>query len=82
MSKPKPAEKMAYEEAYEELETIVEQLQSGELPLEKSLSLFERGQALAARCSTLLERAELKLRQLAPEESGAVHEIDFELDES
>jgi exodeoxyribonuclease VII small subunit len=82
MSKPKPADKLAYEEAYEELEAIVEQLQSGELPLEESLALFERGQALAARCSTLLEEAEIKLRQLVPDEAGGYDETEFELDEN
>ena len=81
MAKRKSPEKMAYEEAFEELEGIVEQLHSGELPLEKSLSLFERGQALAARCSELLDQAELKLRQLVPDETQGYIETDTELDD-
>ncbi len=77
-SKVQPVEQLRYEEAYEELDSIVEQLESGDLPLEESLALFERGQLLAARCSELLEAAELKLRQLAPGESGKLVESDFE----
>ena len=80
MSKPKPPEKLGYEQAYEELEVIVEQLESGNLPLEDALSLFERGQGLAARCSNLLEQAELKLRQLVPDDEGGYREIDLDFE--
>jgi exodeoxyribonuclease VII small subunit len=81
MSKVKPAEKLNYEDAFEELEALVERLESGDLPLEESLALFERGQALAARCSELLEQAELKLRQLVQDDSGGYVETDFEVEE-
>jgi exodeoxyribonuclease VII small subunit len=81
MNKVKPAEKLNYEDAFEELEALVERLESGDLPLEESLALFERGQALAARCSELLEQAELKLRQLVPDDSGGYVETDFEVEE-
>lgn len=77
-AQPRPPEELSYEEAFEELRAIVERLESGELPLEESLALFERGQALAARCGELLEKAELKLRALAPDESGELVETDFE----
>lgn len=81
MSKAKPPEKLNYEQAFEELEALVERLESGELALEESLALFERGQALSARCSELLEQAELKLRQLVPNDSGGYVETDFEVEE-
>ena len=81
MSKPKPPEKLNYEQAFEELEALVERLESGELALEESLALFERGQALSARCSELLEQAELKLRELVPDDSGGYVETDFEVEE-
>jgi exodeoxyribonuclease VII small subunit len=55
---------LTFEAAFAELEAIVEQLEAGQLPLEESLTLFERGQALAARCGHLLENAELKVKQL------------------
>ncbi len=64
MAKAKSPDEMSFEEAFEELSTLVGKLESGDLELEESLGLFERGQALADRCSQLLEEAELSLRQL------------------
>lgn len=78
MVKQKPVEELNYEQAYEELEGLVDQLESGELALEQALELFERGQALAKRCGELLEGAELRLRQLMEEESGDFVEVDFD----
>jgi len=60
----KKVEGMSYEAAFKELEEIVAALEAEGNPLEESLSLYERGQALAAHCATLLEKAELKVRQL------------------
>jgi exodeoxyribonuclease VII small subunit len=64
----KPVEKLTYEEAYAELQSIVEVLESGQKPLEEAMAQFERGQALVKRCADLLDRAELKVRQLSGEE--------------
>jgi exodeoxyribonuclease VII small subunit len=62
-------EELTYEEALVELEGIVAALEgdASQNPLEESLKLFERGQALVARCGVLLEAAELKVKQLAGE---------------
>lgn len=60
----KPIEALTYEEAFAELETIVAALESGERPLEESMTLFERGQALSKRCIELLDKAELKVQAL------------------
>ena len=60
-------ENLTFEQAFAELEETVRKLEAGGLPLEESLSLFERGQALAAHCGTQLDQAELKVQQLAPE---------------
>ena len=60
-------EDMTFEEAFGELERIVSRLESGQLTLEESLRLFERGQALAAACSRKLDEAELKIDQITPE---------------
>ena len=82
MANKKPVEELNYEEAYEELTELVDQLESGELDLEQSLKLFERGQALAKRCADLLENAELRVRQLIEDSSGDMVEIDLDsLDE-
>ena len=78
MSKPKAPDQLDFEQAFEELQALVRQLEQGELPLEDSLRLFERGQALAARCNRLLDKAELRLRKLAPDETGGYLEEDFQ----
>jgi exodeoxyribonuclease VII small subunit len=79
-AKAKDPQDLTYEQAFEELESLVEQLESGELKLEDSLAVFERGQALAARCSHLLEKAQLRLTQLVPTEDGGMSAEDLELD--
>jgi exodeoxyribonuclease VII small subunit len=53
--------KLTYEQARAELQSIVETLESGGLPLEESLSLWERGEALAGVCQTWLDGAKAKL---------------------
>jgi exodeoxyribonuclease VII small subunit len=77
-SSPKPVEELMYEEAFAELETIVNALEedSPQNPLAEAMSLFERGQALVKRCSELLDGAELKVRQLSGSELS-----DFEIEE-
>ncbi len=79
MPKKKAVDKMSYEEAFKELQSVVETMEGGELPLKDSLAHFERGQALSARCSELLEEAQLRLRQLTENESGELIETDLEL---
>jgi len=60
----KKIEELSYEAAFTELETIVAALEGESRPLNESISLYERGQALSKHCATLLEKAELKVRQL------------------
>ena len=64
----KLVEELTYEEALAELEEIVSALESERNQLEDSIKLFERGQALAARCGVLLEAAELKVKQVVGED--------------
>ena len=61
----KPVMELTYEEALAELEEIVAALEEEQNQLDDAIKLFERGQALAARCSVLLEAAELKVKQVA-----------------
>ena len=56
---------LTFEQAYERLEGIVARLESGELSLEESVALYEQGQALARLCGDLLDRAELRVQQIA-----------------
>jgi len=62
--KPQPIEGLTFEQAFKELEEHVQLLESGDLPLEESMALFERGQALTAYCAKLLDAAELKIEQI------------------
>jgi exodeoxyribonuclease VII small subunit len=62
---------LTFEQAFSELETLVQELEGGELELERALALFERGMALAAHCNDRLDTAELRLRQLAPHADAA-----------
>ncbi|NCP85854.1 MAG: exodeoxyribonuclease VII small subunit [Anaerolineae bacterium CG_4_9_14_3_um_filter_57_17] len=59
---PKKIENLTYEQAFAELEEIVAALEEESRPLDESLALYERGQALAMRCAALLEAAELKVK--------------------
>ncbi len=65
MSTQKEVTKLSYEQAYEELQSIVALLDDGHQSLEDTLKLFERGQALAGHCENLLHQAQLKMRQVA-----------------
>jgi exodeoxyribonuclease VII small subunit len=64
MAKQKPVTDLSFEEASTELEAIVATLENEQKSLEDSMALFERGQALIKHCSCLLEKAELKVKQL------------------
>lgn len=57
-------EALSFEDALLELEQTVAELESGNLTLEASLHLFERGRRLAAHCGILLDQAQLRIEQL------------------
>jgi exodeoxyribonuclease VII small subunit len=63
-AKLQPIESLTFEQAFAELEESVRTLEKGDLPLEESLALFERGQQLAAYCGKMLDSAELKIEQV------------------
>jgi len=67
---------LAFETALAELEQIVSKLEAGELTLEASLALFERGQELAEYCNNLLDQASLRVEQLT--EDGEIVEMKIE----
>jgi exodeoxyribonuclease VII small subunit len=61
---------MSFEAALRELETIVARLEQGEVDLEDSIALYERGQALKAHCEAKLKSAEGRLEKLMLGASG------------
>lgn len=56
--------KLGYEAAFQQLEDLVAQLESGEKSLAESVALYERGRQLSAHCQSLLEDAQLRIRQV------------------
>jgi exodeoxyribonuclease VII small subunit len=60
---PPPGD-LSFDDALAELQRTIAELESGNLPLERTLALHERGAALLERCETLLRSAELRMRQL------------------
>lgn len=62
------AKRVNLEKAMGELEDIVEQLETGDLPLDKSLQQFERGVKLSRECQSALEKAEQKVALLMGDE--------------
>jgi exodeoxyribonuclease VII small subunit len=69
-----------FEDALQRLEQIVDQLETGELPLDESLTVFEEGVVLARRCAKYLEEAEKRIELLTKDESGLLKAEPFEWD--
>jgi exodeoxyribonuclease VII small subunit len=62
--------KLSFERAIEELETIVKRLEDGKVPLEESVTIYERGEALKRRCEELLRQAEARVEKITTDASG------------
>jgi exodeoxyribonuclease VII small subunit len=67
-----------FEDAMAQLEKIVQELESGDLELEKALKRFEEGVRLSKFCFDKLEETEKKITLLSTDSSGAPREADFE----
>jgi exodeoxyribonuclease VII small subunit len=65
-----PVRDMSFEAALKELETIVSRLEQGEVDLEDSIALYERGQALKTDCETKLKSAESRLEKIVQGAAG------------
>ena len=64
--------KLSFERAIEELELIVKRLEDGKVPLEESVAIYERGEALKRRCEELLRQAEARVDKITTDASGQV----------
>ena len=62
-----PKREPSFEDAYRQLETIVQKLEAGSLPLEESIALYEEGMRLAQLCNKQLDTAELRVTQITAE---------------
>jgi len=66
----RPLDALSYEQARDELVEVVRRLETGGATLEESLALWERGEALAARCRAVLDGARTRLAAAQPEPEG------------
>ena len=71
-----------FEQSLKQLEDIVKELETGDLPLEKALKRFEEGMALSKHCSHILDETEKKVSQLIQNNEGLTSEQDFGEDET
>ena len=72
---PKSKDKSeSFENLFSELESTVAKLEAGDLSLDESLALFQRGMELAKKCGAMLDTAELRIKQLVPQGGQVVME--------
>ncbi len=64
---------LSFEDALKQLETIVRELEQGNVPLERSIEMYERGAVLRAHCDTLLKAAEAKVEKIQLAQDGSAN---------
>ena len=62
--------KLSFEKALAELEQIVQRLERGDVPLEESVAIYERGESLKRRCEELLRQAEARVEKITLDAAG------------
>ena len=67
---PDDVKALSFEAALEQLEQIVQKLESGRAPLAESIAIYERGEALKAHCETLLRTAEARIEKITLSREG------------
>ena len=73
---------LPFDKALAEFKAVVEKLESGNLPLEESIALFEQGVLLQRRCERMLGEAELRFQRLVESAGGKVRALDLSLGEA
>lgn len=68
----------SFEASMARLEQIVRQMEQGEVPLEESLRLFQEGTELVRQCTSLLDHAEMQIKQVVKGPDGAPVEMEFD----
>jgi len=71
MTETKPVDEMSFEDAIRALEEVVTALDRGDVALEESITLYEHGAALKARCEAKLKEAEEKVAQITLDADGS-----------
>ena len=67
---------LSFEDALKELETIVDRLEKGDVELEASIAIYERGEALRAHCDKLLRSAEARVEKITLNQDGAPNGVE------
>ncbi len=81
MNNPVSVEKLTFETALGELETIVRDLETGNAALEDSITSYERGIALKKHCETKLREAQAKIEKISINENGTIKTEPFDKEE-
>jgi len=77
----KNIEKLSFEQSLEQLEAIVERIESGEVGLEESLAEYESGAKLVKRCRAILDKAEKRIAELTADDEGGLI-VEGQMDEA
>jgi exodeoxyribonuclease VII small subunit len=75
MTDASPAADLSFEEALSRLETIVQRLESGQAPLEESITLYEEGARLKAQCEARLRAAQLRVEKIVVGPDGSARGV-------
>lgn len=78
---PTDIDRMSFDQALAELQGVVGRLETGGLPLESGIELYERGVALHAHCARLLTQAELRVQRLVDGGGGRLAAVDLRADD-
>jgi exodeoxyribonuclease VII small subunit len=78
MSDPVDISGMTFEDALRALEDIVRALEGGEVPLDKSIELYERGELLRKHCQARLDAAQARIEKIVAGPDGAVSTTQFD----
>ncbi|WP_209123094.1 exodeoxyribonuclease VII small subunit [Alkalihalobacillus sp. BA299] len=74
-------EELSFEEAINELESVVDKLEQGDVPLEEAISMFQQGMNLSKLCHDKLSVVEKQLEQILTED-GTLEEVTFQEDQA
>lgn len=77
---PKDIAAMSFEDALQELETIVKRLEEGKVRLDEAVTSYERGAALKNHCETKLREAQAKVEKIIPGPDGSVRSESAKID--
>ncbi|MEM9416059.1 MAG: exodeoxyribonuclease VII small subunit [Planctomycetota bacterium] len=67
---------LSFEQAIEKLESMIDDIESGEVGLEEAISRYEQGQQLVKRCRTILDKAEQRIAELTPDNASPDTDVD------